>query len=224
MLRFLGDGSAFNVDANNTAAYIKCGDAMIMFDCGERICNVIIKHGILDGVRRVHLFITHTHSDHVGSLEAFIYYIHYFTDIELSVYYPHTSRLDKMMRMQGLEFEYATLPVPGSVEGYRIEAVKQKHMFGAYGFFFYSEKDSFFFSGDTSVISKRAVKELEEGKIDRIYHEVSFTNSPIHTPISHLEAAFSPDIRKKVWLMHFANDTCREKSEALGFSVVRAEY
>lgn len=224
MLHFLGDGSAFNVDSNNTSAYIKKGDAMILFDCGERICNVIIKAGILGGVKRLHLFITHTHSDHIGSLEGFIYYIHYFTDIELSVYYPHTSRLDKMMRMQGLEFEYATLPVPEEVEGYRVEAVRQKHMFGAYGFFFYSEGDSFFFSGDTSVISKRAKKELDEGKIDVIYHEVSFSDSPIHTPIVHLEKAFPPEIRSKVYLMHFANDTCREMAAAKGFSVVSVEH
>jgi ribonuclease BN (tRNA processing enzyme) len=224
MLHFLGDGSAFNVDSNNTSAYIKKGDAMILFDCGERICNVIIKAGILDGVKRLHLFITHTHSDHIGSLEGFIYYIHYFTDIELYVYYPHTSRLDKMMRMQGLEFEYATLPVPEKVEGYRVDAVRQKHMFGAYGFFFYSGDDSFFFSGDTSTISKRAKRELCEGKIDVIYHEVSFSDSPIHTPISDLEKAFPMEIRDKVYLMHFANDSCRKAAAAKGFSVVSVEH
>lgn len=220
MLNFLGYGSAFNVDANNTSAYIRKGESLILFDCGERICNVIIKAGVLSGVRRVHLFITHTHSDHIGSLEAFIYYIHYFTDIQLSVYYPHMSRLDKLMRMQGLEFEYNTQPVPESVEGYRVEAVKQKHMFGAYGFFFYSEGDSFFFSGDTSVICSRAVRELSQGKLDRIYHEVSFSDSPIHTPIGDLEAAFPMEMRDKVFLMHFANEDCRRECEKRGFSVV----
>ncbi len=221
MLRFLGDGSAFNVDANNTAAYFKAGEAMVLFDCGERICNIIIKAGILDGVKRLHLFITHTHSDHIGSLEGFIYYVHYFTDIELSVYYPHTSRLDKLLRVQGLEFEYRTKPLPPEVEGYRVEAVKQKHMFGAYGFFFYKEGDSFFYSGDTSRVVSRAVKELASGKIDCVYHEVSFSDSPIHTPIADLEKAFAPALRSKVYLMHFASDTCREEAKKRGFSVVK---
>ena len=223
MLRFLGDGSAFNVDADNTAAYFKKGDAMILIDCGERICNLIIKKGLLEGVKRLHVFISHTHSDHVGSLEALIYYIKFFTDITLSVYYPHTSRLDKMMYMQGLERDYHTKPLPETVEGFRVEAVRQKHMFGAYGFFFYGEEYSFFYSADTSVILPRCVKELREGKIQRIYHEVSFSSSPLHTPISTLEKTFAPEERSKVFLMHFANDTCREESAKRGFSVVRTD-
>ena len=220
MLHFIGDGSAFNLDDDNTAAYITAGDALILIDCGEQICNRIIKKGLLDGVSRVHLFITHTHSDHIGSLEGFIYYITYLTDKTLSVYYPHPSRLDKMMYMQGLEKSYHTLFVPDFVEGFRVEAVKQKHMFGAYGYFFYSEAFSFFYSGDTSVINRRAVNELREGKIDRIYHEVSYSSSPIHTPIADLEAAFLPSERDRVYLMHFANDENRKESLRRGFSIV----
>ena len=220
MLHFLGDGSAFNLYDDNTAAYMTVGDALILIDCGEQICNRIIRRGLLDGVSRVHLFITHTHSDHIGSLEGFIYYITYLTDKTLSVYYPHPSRLDKMMYMQGLEKSYHTLPVPEEVEGYRVEAVKQKHMFGAYGYFFYSDAASFFYSGDTSVINARAVRELREGKIDRIYHEVSFSSSPIHTPIADLEATFAPEERARVYLMHFASDDNRRESSARGFSIV----
>lgn len=223
MLHFLGDGSAFNLYDDNTAAYMTVGDALILIDCGEQICNRIIRKGLLDGVSRVHLLITHTHSDHIGSLEGFIYYITYLTDKTLSVYYPHPSRLDKMMYMQGLEKSYHTLPVPETIEGFVIEAVKQKHMFGAYGYFFYSEDDSFFYSGDTSVISSRAVKELREGKIDRIYHKVSFSSSPIHTPISDLEATFSPDERARVYLMHFANEDNRRESLSRGFSIVNTK-
>ena len=220
MLHFLGDGSAFNLEDDNTAAYMIVGDALILIDCGEQICNRIIKRGLLDGVSRVHLLITHTHSDHIGSLEGFIYYMTYLTDKALSVYYPHPSRLDKMMYMQGLEKSYHTKPVPEMIEGFRIEAVKQKHMFGAYGYFFYSDAASFFYSGDTSVINARAVSELRSGKITRIYHEVSFSSSPIHTPIIDLEKVFKPEERKAVYLMHFANDDNRKGCLARGFSIV----
>ena len=220
MLHFLGDGSAFNLDSDNTAAYMIVGDALILIDCGELICNRIIKRGILDSVSRVHLLITHTHSDHIGSLEGFIYYITYLTDKTVSVYYPHPSRLDKMMYMQGLEKSYHTKPVPDMIEGFRVEAVKQKHMFGAYGYFFYSDRFSFFYSGDTSVVNARAVSELRAGKIERIYHEVSYSNSPIHTPIAVLEATFAPEERKNVYLMHFASEENRKESLARGFSIV----
>lgn len=223
MLHFLGDGSAFNLDSDNTAAYMRVGDALILIDCGELICNRIIKRGLLDGVSRIHLLITHTHSDHIGSLEGFIYYITYLTDKTLTVYYPHPTRLDKMMYMQGLEKSYHTAPVPEVIEGFRVEAVKQKHMFGAYGYFFYSDDVSFFYSGDTSVVNARAVRELREGKISRIYHEVSFSSSPIHTPITELERIFAPEERKNVFLMHFANEDNRMESKKRGFSIVKTK-
>ena len=223
MLQFLGDGSAFNLYDDNTAAYMTVGDALILVDCGEQICNRIIRRGLLEGVSRVHLLITHTHSDHIGSLEGFIYYITYLTDKTLSVYYPYPSRLDKMMYMQGLEKSYHTKPVPDTIEGFTVEAVKQKHMFGAYGYFFYSDSASFFYSGDTSVINKRAVRELREGRIDRIYHEVSFSSSPIHTPIADLEAVFAPEERKRVYLMHFADNNCRKECLSRGFSIVNTK-
>ena len=219
-LNFLGDGSAFNLDSDNTAAYMFVNDALILIDCGELICNRIIKRGLLDRVNRVHLLITHTHSDHIGSLEGFIYYITYLTDKSISVYYPHPSRLDKMMYMQGLEKSYHTLPVSEEIEGIRIEAVKQKHMFGAYGYFFYAEDDAFFYSGDTSVINQKAVQAFREGKINRIYHEVSFSSSFIHTPIADLEATFAPEERSRVYLMHFANEDNRRESVKRGFSIV----
>ncbi len=223
MLHFLGDGSAFNLDSDNTAAYMRKGDALILIDCGELICNRIIKKGLLDGVKRVHLLITHTHSDHIGSLEGFIYYITYLTDKQIFVYYPLPKRIDTMMYMQGLERSYHTLPIPEEIEGYKIEAVKQKHMYGAFGYFFYSKEDSFFYSGDTSLVNQRAVDELRSGKISYLYHEVSFSSSPIHTPVALLEKTFSMEERKKVFLMHFANEDCRQASLEKGFSIVSTQ-
>ncbi len=221
MLHFLGDGSAFHVDAENTSAYFKQGDALILIDCGERICNIILKAGILDGVKRVHLFVTHTHSDHVGSLEGFIYYILGKTKIELKVYYSEPQRLTELLALQGLD-DYEIYPFPGAIEGITVEAVPQEHIRGAYGFFFYGEGLNFFYSADTHTIHPRCVSELQEGKIGRIYHEVTFTTSKIHTPIWELEQTFPREIRKQVYLMHFEDENCRTESEQKGFSVVRA--
>ncbi len=221
MLNFLGDGSAFNVDADNTSAYFKKDDALILIDCGERICNIIIKAGILEGVNRVHLFMTHTHSDHVGSLEGFIYYILGRTKIQLKVYYSEPERMTELLALQGLE-NYKVYPFPGTVEGISVDALPQVHIRGTYGFFFYGEGLNFYYSADTHKVHPRCVSELREGKINRIYHEVTFTNSDIHTPIWELEKAFPEDIRKNVYLMHFEDENCRIESEKRGFSVVRA--
>ena len=62
--------------------------------------------------------------------------------------------------------------------------------------------------------------ELRAGKIERIYHEVSYSNSPIHTPIAVPEATFAPEEGKNGYLMHFAGGENRKESLARGVSIV----
>ena len=43
-LKFLGNGSAFNYDLDNTAAYFKYDNTFYIFDCGEKIASKIVKY------------------------------------------------------------------------------------------------------------------------------------------------------------------------------------
>lgn len=86
-LKFLGRGSMFNPQEGNTSAYWKddTGETMILIDCGCTVFSKIMEKNLLDGVKELVVLITHTHTDHVGSLSDLIYYITFCTDIKMSI-------------------------------------------------------------------------------------------------------------------------------------------
>ena len=73
MLKFIGSGSAFNTKLGNTSAYYKIGHQMLLIDCGSNIFHRIKEHNLLEGIEDIHVLITHTHADHVGSLADLIF-------------------------------------------------------------------------------------------------------------------------------------------------------
>ena len=82
-LNFLGIGSAWNINEDNTSAYIKKDDKMILIDCGESIARKIIANDILSGIKELYILISHTHSDHVGSLGTLLFYSKYNKQVPL---------------------------------------------------------------------------------------------------------------------------------------------
>src|SRR5574344_298128 len=90
-LKFLGRGSAFNVEEGNTAAYFKIDKNLILIDCGELIFERLITKKILDDVDDIYVFITHLHSDHVGSLLSLINYAYYILKTKINIIYPDYS-------------------------------------------------------------------------------------------------------------------------------------
>lgn len=76
VLKFLGRGSMFNVKEGNTSAYYKTWDneCMILIDCGCTVFSKIQEKNVLDGVESLAIIITHTHTDHIGSLSDLIYF------------------------------------------------------------------------------------------------------------------------------------------------------
>ena len=59
-LNFLGIGSAWNTNEDNTSAYIKKDDKMILIDCGESIARKIIANDILSDIKELYIDITYS--------------------------------------------------------------------------------------------------------------------------------------------------------------------
>lgn len=75
-LKFLGRGSMFNIKEGSNSAYWKdySNTTMILIDCGCTTFQRIESLNILDGVKELVILITHSHSDHIGSLSDLLFY------------------------------------------------------------------------------------------------------------------------------------------------------
>ena len=141
--------------------------------------------------------------------------------MELTIYYPNPHRLKKLLKLLGLNKPVKIKRIPKELYGMTVDYEKQKHIKGSYGYYFYYGDDSFYYSGDTGRVSKRAVAELERGRIQRIYHEVSDGGSKKHTSLEKLNAAIPEELREKVTCMHFSSEELEAKCRREGYKVSR---
>ena len=71
-LIFLGRGAAFNPEEGNNSAYFIENNQLFLIDCGESIFKSLMENNVLENIETINLMITHTHSDHIGSLGTLI--------------------------------------------------------------------------------------------------------------------------------------------------------
>lgn len=86
-INFLGIGSAWNIEYDNTSAYIKKENKMILIDCGETIARKIIENNVLDGIDELYILISHTHLDHVGSLGTLLFFLNITKRFKIKSFY-----------------------------------------------------------------------------------------------------------------------------------------
>ena len=91
-LHFLGRGNSSNAKEGNTAAYFIDNNELFLIDCGETVFSKIIKLELLNNIKEIHVFITHTHSDHIGSLGSLIMYCYFNIKIKLNIILPTTAK------------------------------------------------------------------------------------------------------------------------------------
>lgn len=221
--RFLGVGSAFNYKLDNTSMYFKEGDTLFIIDVGEKIASKIIALNLLEDrhINSICILITHMHADHIGSLEPLLTYIDVFTNItDVKIIYPNGKELKEYLK--SLNYCKDVTILEGNVniiDGIEIKAVRQTHVANSYGYFVYGKENRFFYSGDTSVFNKKALKALEEGQIEKIYHEVGLRGSNLHIGLDELNKDIPLKHRKHVCLMHFENDEIIRKCQEFGYEV-----
>ena len=81
MLKFIGTGSAFNTDMINNSAFIKEETTLFIIDSGETAFARMKNLKLFDDIENVYIAITHTHSDHIGSLGSLVAYLNIFCNI-----------------------------------------------------------------------------------------------------------------------------------------------
>lgn len=104
-LYFIGTGSAFNTKLGNTSAFMRKQDSMILIDCGGTVFHRMMELKLLEGLKKLHIIITHTHPDHVGSLGEVIFFSYYVLKIVPKLYFPDMELMETFLRCIGVEEE-----------------------------------------------------------------------------------------------------------------------
>ena len=223
-LKFLGNGSAFNYDLDNTSAYFKYDNTFYIFDCGEKIASKIVKYINFNKENDVVICITHMHGDHIGSLEALLVYLTIINPVHsVTILCPNKSKMISFLKLT--DYNYGLVKIIEDKiykdKNVTIESAESKHISDSRSYFVYSPLEKFFYSGDTCLLNQKAKEMLFADKLDTIYHEVSDKNSDFHIGLDTICKEIPFEYRNKVFLMHFDSDLLINKCINEGFSISR---
>lgn len=242
-LKFLGRGSAFNVEEGNTSAYYKSKNDMLLIDCGSDVFKKIVKRHLLDNISDLYIAITHSHPDHIGSLGDLIFYCYYNTrtrvHILMSDGYDFTEVVGKYLDSVGVYsymFNYVNSVFVLGEYKYRIRFVECEHVdnIKSYSIIFKQEDSNDLFdtytiyTGDTrSLLHLRGeLLNIDKKDIDYIYCECSYLD--VHNMV-HLNMYDSfyfwmdNELLDKVYYMHFDHQKAINFCKEFHINVVEVE-
>lgn len=227
-LKFLGRGSGYNVREGNTCAFLKKNDTLLLIDCGEDIFEKVVKMDLINGIKKVHVLITHMHSDHIGSLGSFVGYCFWKSKIKTNIYFYEKEKIGEFLKLTGaIEGESFILH---DTNNKRIDNLKltfnaslTKHAktVNTYSFLLrFDYGNDIFYSGDTYETNFDVIPYLKDGNI--MYHDTCLNDcdSNVHTSLRVLSEIIPCEYRKQVYCIHIDGENFIEKANAEGFNVV----
>lgn len=253
MLKFIGTGSAFNTELGNNSAYYKRDKKILIIDCGSSIFERIIRGQLLDGVDEIHVAITHTHSDHVGSLGDLVLYSYFshgnLAEKIITVYSPADVEIEKLLSIngciQGVHYDYNNMKKDVGNNIHHIDNDvsiafrKNTHVneIPSYSMFliigretnFGMKKDfNIFYSSDLSKLWDKIIEDIHQNEfynIDYAYIDTSGLDyeGNVHLSYKKLCELIKPEVRHKVWCMHLDKAFDKEQAKKDGFNVAELE-
>lgn len=239
MLKFIGSGSAFNTKLGNNSAYYKMGNQMLLIDCGSNIFHRIKENNLLGGIEHIHVLITHTHADHVGSLADFIFYSYYchgeMAKPNVTVYSVHDVKIEELLSINGITPElHCFTKKLQSDKQYTLNFCKvlferSIHVkeIPSYSIELYIDGKLIYYTGDINSLKASLRTPNESSKVyDYVYVDTCKADyeGNVHLSLRKLSELVSPDVRSKFWCMHLDGGFDRQEAETLGFNVVTNEF
>lgn len=245
MLKFIGTGSAFNTELGNTSAYIKEGDSMFLIDCGSSVFKTIKEENLLNDVKHLNVFITHTHADHVGSLADLIFYMYYVKGavdgLKVNVITGHKVFVGDFLKMNGVipNIHFKEIKV-SSTETFKVPHFRNlflsdlslnRHVdeLFCFGFDLYYNGFVVYYSGDTSTVHPVIVEKINNGYYDFVFVDTSLNDidSRVHMHYTKLDTMLGESkYRKVIHCMHL--DVSAEENLAvlteLGFNIAKSSF
>ena len=234
-LKFLGRGSGFNTKEGSTAAFFIEEEKLFLIDCGESTRAKIMELNLLDKVKAVYFFCTHTHSDHVGSLGNLALYCREGVHIPLYVVCPIGTKLqenlEKLLHIFGCNKNYYQILDYRLVHAKAFSTVKyiltphDEKLDESYSLEFQTPEGVVYYSGDTN--STEQIEFYIENKlpISKLYLDTTTNkvSEGFHLGLTKLADIIPPEMRNKCYCMHVNNNACIHLARMAGFNVVECE-
>ena len=233
-LNFTGRGAMLYPQEGNTAAYFESDNAFFLIDCGEDVAAKLIADEKLNRDKEYYLMVTHTHSDHIGSLGTLQQYLYWCCgkklNIVISPQMRYQEELKKIIDGFGLVSGTYSFVSEESLDNkfqefHSIRYVRSNHgdtPLASCAIVIGSSEGNMLYTGDIAddAILRGFITYNGTNNIDRIYTDVSLTNSPVHLSLEQLKAAIPDELKSKVYCMHINDGRLLPLIVESGFQVV----
>lgn len=161
-LNFLGRGAGFSsFKEGHTSAYFENGNTLVVIDCSITTYYKLQKME-LSKYENIHIYITHTHGDHISGLGLFIQYCYFVLQKRAVVYLPNDlvcMDFIDLMRIEGTDdswYEYHLCEFLIKNKAYFKQVVKTVHSpqlkDKCFGYVFEVNGTNVVYTGDTSTL------------------------------------------------------------------------
>ncbi len=233
-LKFIGRGAMLYPQEGNTAAYFEDDNNFFLIDCGEDVAAKLIRDGKLTREKEYYVFITHTHSDHVGSLGTLQQYLYWCCgkklNIVISKQMKYLKEVQGVLDGFGLEPDTYQLVNEETLDNrfpnfHSIRYVRSNHgdtPLASCAIVINDELGNTLYTGDIadSTIIKEFIVYNGEHNIDQMYIDTSYNKSPVHLSLEELAQVIPENLKGKVNCMHINDERIIPKIKESGFQVV----
>lgn len=199
-LKFLGNGGAFESDTTiNSCAYFIINNELYLIDIGENTFGAIKKLINENKFKKVNIFITHTHGDHVNGLSTLCFYLFYINKIPLSIKVPEkiAGRICWLLNINGVDKNQYNIEVLNSecFDYLYFCYVKTKHVdnLDCYGLYFRYKDYKIYYSGDSCSLPEEIKNKILNKELTHYYQDIS--NNHYEGNVHMSKIVFEKDIK-----------------------------
>jgi Cft2 family RNA processing exonuclease len=232
-LSFLGRGAGFYPAEGSTSAYFLDKGELFLIDCGESVFETFVERKLLDSASALNVLITHTHSDHAGSLGSLLLYTYVTKNITTNIisdenmaYLPQIralldiyglpKRMYRITDASAFDRRYSHFNRVRYINTFHCDDLKSSAIL------FETNSGLVFYSGDMKDPAP-LIEIIKSGKkIDKIYMDSCDDPepNPFHIRLKEIYEIVPPELRSEVYCMHFNSAKCMDDAISMGFKVV----